>query len=163
MTDQEIIDLVRLLLGEILPDRVIQTFLSMEKIRQNYPAVEANLSLVIYNTMILCVQWLMAQEVSSGESSITERLEKIGDETIHIKTGSTFKTWKDFLDWLLANPSYIDPALTAVGKLVIIGGVRENEFSRVKNGSNSRGPFDVGGIIPTGGIPGYPVRHPRRR
>lgn len=164
MTDQEIIDRIRLLLGsiseEVIPDTVIETFLLMEKVRQDYPAKPERLPIVIYNTMISCVRWLIMQEIASGEASITERLEKIGDETIQVKGGSTYKNWKDFLEWLEANPDYVDPSLNAVSSLVIVGGVREKEFWRVKGDKGSRGPFDVGGIIPHAGMPGFPRRYP---
>lgn len=152
MTDLEIIDRIRLLLGSIipeaLPDMVIQAFLDTWKIQQDLANHPERLPLVIYNTLVSCVRWLIMQEIASGESSITDRLEKIGDETISVKGGSSFKHWQDFLDWLLGNPSYVDPSLNAVGGLVIIGGVRRNEFERVRSHPNSKGIYSVGGIIP---------------
>lgn len=164
MTDQEIIDYIRLLLGSIsddaIPDLVIQTFLSMEKIRQDLVNHPDRLPLVIYNTLVSSVRWLIMQEISSGEASITERMEKIGDETIQVKGGSSFQNWKDFLDWLLANPDYVDPSLNAVRSFVIIGGVRQDEFRRVKNDPNSKSLYDVGGIVPQTGIPCIPRRYP---
>lgn len=166
MTDQQIIDYIRLLLGSIspeaLPDLIIETFLAMEKIRQDFDNHPERLPLVIYNTLVSSVRWLIMQEVSSGESSITERMEKIGDETIQIKGGSSYQSWKDFLDWLLANPEYVDPSLSGVGKLVIVGGVRRDEFDRVKMDPNSKSLYDVSGIIPQTGIPAIPRRYPRR-
>jgi len=166
MTDQEIIDYIRLLLGSIveeaLPDLVIQTFLPMEKMRQELDKYPERLPLVIYNTLVSCVRWLIMQEVASGESSITERLEKIGDETIQVKGGSSYKSWKDFLDWLLMNPDYVDPSLNAVSSLVIIGGVRRDEFNRVKYNPNSKSLYDVGGVIPQTGVCGFPLRYPLR-
>lgn len=165
MTDQEIIDYIRLMLGsispEILPDQVIETFLMMEKVRQDYANHPERLPIIIYNTTVSCVRWLIMQEISSGESSITERMEKIGDETIQVKGGSTYQSWRDFLDWLIANPDYIDPSLNAVGKLVIVGGVRQDEFDRVKFNPNSKNLYDVGGIIPQTGVSGIPRRYPR--
>lgn len=164
MTDQEIINYIRLLLGSIseeaLPDLVIQTFLSMEKVRQDLINHPERTPLVIYNTLVACVRWLIMQEVSSGESSITERMEKIGDETISVKGGSSYQNWKDFLDWLLLNPDYVDPSLNAVKSYIIIGGVRQDEFRRVKNDPNSKSLYDVGGIIPQTGIPCIPRRYP---
>lgn len=170
MTDQEIIDRIRLLLGsiseEVLPDAIIEQFLLLEKARANYPqpdSTSCDLARVIYNTLVDCVRWLIMQEVNTGESSITDRLEKIGDETIQVKGGSTYQGWKDFLDWLTENPDYVDPCLNSVKSLVIVGGVRQDEFKRVKFNPNSRGPFDVGGIIPQTGLPGIPRRYPLRR
>lgn len=169
MTDLEIIEYIRLLLGSIpatvLPDDTILAFLAIEKMKANWPRPDAtpcDMWLVIYNTLVSVVRWLIMQEVSTGEASITERLEKIGDETIQVKGGSTYQNWRDFLDWLLANPDYVNGCLNAVSSLVIVGGVRQDEFWRVKNNPNSRGPFDVGGIVPQSGIPGIPRRYPNR-
>ncbi len=169
MTDQQILEYIRLLLGsispEILPDEIILAFLSIEKMRAQYNEItstKCDLARIIYNTLVSCVRWLIMKEVADGEASITERMEKIGDETIQVKGGSSYQNWKDFLDWLLANPDFVDPCLNAVSSLVIVGGVRNEEFWRVKNNPNSRGPFDVGGIVPQTGIPGIPRRHPRR-
>lgn len=169
MTDQEIVAYIRLLLGsispEVLPDEIILAFLAIEKSKANYPSDDntpCTVYYVIYNTLVDVVRWLILQEVNTGEASITDRLEKIGDETIQIKGGSPYQNWKDFLDWLLENPGYVNDCLSAVRGLVIVGGVREDEFNRVKYDRNSRGPFDVGGIIPQTGVPGIPRRYPRR-
>ncbi|URC22656.1 hypothetical protein KASHIRA_00620 [Serratia phage vB_SmaM-Kashira] len=157
MTDQEIIDRIRLILGgvspEDLPDAVIQMFLEKWKYSLNVTEYPDRWPLVIYNTTLDCVRWLILQEVQSGESSITERTEKIGDETISIKGGSTFKSWKDMLDWLLANPEYIDPSLAFNAGLIIIGGVRQDEFARVKQGPNSYNGFMEQGVFATPAIP----------
>ncbi len=113
---------------------------------------------VVYNTLVDVVRWLILQEVNSGEASITDRPEKIGDETIR-EGGSTYQNWKDF-DWLQANPDYVNGCLSAVSSLVIVGGVRQDEHWRVKANPNSRGPFDVAGIVPQTGVPGIPRRYP---
>lgn len=107
----------------------------------------------------------MAQEISMGDAGITERLEKIGDETIQQKGGSTYDSWKDFYDWLVNNPDYVNPCLSNAGGrgLVIIGGTRRDEFDKVRKGKNSKGPFDIGGIIPQTGVPGFPLRYPRSK
>lgn len=160
MTDQEIVDYIRLMLGDIpletISDATINTFLQMEKLRQDYEHHPERLPLIIYNTLVSCVRWLILQQINSGEATITERLEKVGDETISIKGGSTYQSWKDFLDWLEANPDYVDPSLSGVGRMVIIGGVRQDEFHRVVHDRNSKGIYDVRGIIP-------PCRHHHHR
>lgn len=165
--DQPLIDMMRLLLGnidpEILPDETIKTFLDMEKLKLNYPAEPDKLPLLKYNILIQLVRWLMMQEVSSGNASITSRLEKIGDETIEIRGGSSYAQWKDFLDWLLAHPDYVDSDLDAYSRMIIIGGVRVDEGIRVKFNENSNGPFDVQGITPMSGLKNQPPRHPRRK
>ena len=153
MTDEQIIDRIRILLGniseEVLPDPVIEMFLGVWKYSMDVERYPERMPLVVYNTMIDCVRWLIVQEVSSGNSSITERLEKIGDETISVKGGSTWSSWKDFLEWLLANPDYVDPSINTVAGLVVIGGVRRDEFCRVKNNPNSRNGYDEQGIFPS--------------
>lgn len=153
MTDEQIIARIRILLGniseEVLPDSVIEMFLGVWKYSMDVERYPERMPLVVYNTMIDCVRWLIVQEVSSGNSSITERLEKIGDETISVKGGSTWSSWKDFLEWLLANPDYVDPSINTVASLVVIGGVRRDEFCRVKNNLNSRNGYDEQGIFPS--------------
>lgn len=165
--DQPLIDIMRLLLGNIdeetLPDEVIKTFLDMEKLKLNYPAEPDKLPLLKYNVLVQLVRWLMMQEVSSGNASISSRLEKIGDETIEIRGGSSYAQWKDFLDWLLAHPDYVDSDLDAYGRMIIIGGVRVDEYNRVKMHGNSNGPFDVQGVTPMSGLRDQPRRYPRRR
>lgn len=165
--DQPLINIMRLLLGnvdeETLPDEVIKTFLDMEKLKLNYPADPDKLPLLKYNVLVQLVRWLMMQEVSSGNASITSRLEKIGDEIIEIRGGSSYAQWKDFLDWLLAHPDYVDSELDAYSRMIIIGGVRVDEGIRVKFNENSNGPFDVQGITPISGLNNQPPRHPRRK
>ncbi|EFM7019273.1 hypothetical protein BAU67_001840 [Escherichia coli] len=164
--DKPLIDMMRLLLGNIdeetLPDEVIKTFLDMEKLKLNYPEDKSKLPLLKYNVLIQLVRWLMMQEVSSGNASISSRLEKIGDETIEIRGGSSYAQWAQFLDWLLAHPDYVDSDLDAYGRMVIIGGVRVDEYNRVKMNKNSNGPFDVQGITPMSGLKDQPRRYPRR-
>jgi hypothetical protein len=157
MTEQEIIERIRLILGGIseedLPDAVIQMFLQKWELVLDVENHPERWPLVIYNTVLDCVRWLILQEVQSGASSVTERLEKIGDETISIKGGSTFKSWQDMLDWLLANPEYIDPSLAFNASLIIIGGVRQDEYHRVKCNPNSYNGFMEQGVYATPAIP----------
>lgn len=152
MTDEQIIARIRLLLGNIddesLPDAVIQVFLDTWKFSLDVANHPERMPVVVYNTLIACVRWLIAQEIASGAAGISERLEKIGDETISIKGGSTWASWKDFLDWLLLNPDYVDPSINNVSGLVIIGGTRRDEFCRVKNDPNSRNGYAEQGIFP---------------
>ena len=157
MTDAELIDLVRAFLGNVpeeeLPDSIILMFFNKWKISMQVDKYPDRMPLVIYNTVVDCVRWLIVQEVSSGNASIRERFEKIGDETISIKGGSSWQTWKDFLDWLLANPDYIDPSLAFNASLVIIGGVRKDRFNQVKNNPNSYNGFMEQGVFPSPAIP----------
>lgn len=159
---------VRILLGnvspEVLPPETLALFVEMAVMKYDLENHPEKLPNVKYDAMVQAVRWLMIQEVASGESSISSRLEKIGDETIEVRIGqTTWQGWKDFLDWLVANPDYVDSELDACGRLVIIGGVREDEFQRVKRHKNSVCGFDVAGITPVSGLPGQPKRYPSRR
>lgn len=156
MPIEEFIAIVRALLGNIteeeLPDAIITMFYYKWK-NSLCGSKELSFSLVLYYTVMDCVRWLIAQEISSGNSSVRERLEKIGDETISIKGGSSLDSWKDFLDYLEKNPEYIDPCLSMNSSLVIIGGVRKGEFFRVKNNPNSYNGFMEQGVYPTEAVP----------
>ena len=57
------------------------------------------------------------------------------------------------MDWLELNPDYIDPSLAFNSSLVIIGGVRKDEFMRVKNNPNSYNGFMEQGVYPSRAIP----------
>lgn len=156
MSIEELIQIVRALLGNIteeeLPDAIIKMFY-YKWANSNCKGKELSFSVILYYTVMDCVKWLMAQEISSGNSSIRERFEKIGDETISIKGGSSLDSWKDFLDFLEKNPDYIDPCLNFNASLVIIGGVRKDEFMRVKNNRNSYNGFMEQGVFPSPAIP----------
>lgn len=155
--EERVIELVRAFLGNIsseeLPDQTILLFWNKWAISFDLEKYPDRFGLALYNTVIDCVRWLIVQEVSSGNSSVRERMEKIGDETISIKGGSSWESWKDFLDWLLLNPDYIDPSLSQNASLIIIGGVRKDEFFRVKNNPNSYNGFMEQGVYPTKAIP----------
>lgn len=151
MIDSEIIDRVRLLLGdpdeEVLPTLVIQTFLDIQKANFNYPVNISNEPYVIYNTLISCLRWLIAREVTSGESSAIRRREKIGQEEIEVEfSTNTLSSWKDLLDYFEANPDYIAPELSSTAGLIIIGGVRQDEYNRVKYNPNSKDTYSSGSI-----------------
>ena len=169
METQELVDFVRLMIGDVdestLPTKIIDTFLHMQSHSLVYPENSAQLPLVKFNTVVQCVRWIMVSGVTNFNATISERLEKIGDETISIKTENNWmESWSDFLDWLLANPGYVDPELNETGSgVVIIGGVRKDEYDRVKNDSNSLNGFDVGGIVPYSPNPMVPRRYPQRK
>ena len=152
MTEDELILHIRALLGnvgeDVLPDATIKMFIMKWTIALDLDNHPERFNLMVYNTVVDCLRWLIFQEVSSGNASITERFEKIGDETISIKGGSAFKNWQDLLDWLLLNPDYIDPSLNMVSGLVVIGGTRRDEFCRVKRDPNSRSGFAEQGMFP---------------
>lgn len=169
MTEDELVEFVRFILGGVgedtLPDDVIRMFVRIQSAARNYPEDESQLPYVKYDTVISSARWIMTNGITNFNATISERLEKIGDETISIKTENNWiESWNDFLDWLMANPGYIDPALNDTGSgVVIIGGVRKDEYDRVKNDSNSLNGFDVGGILPYSPNPMIPRRYPQRK
>lgn len=151
MSDEDIIKRIRLILGnvdeEVLPDAVILMFLEKWKVSLQYDKHPERLGLIVYNTVIDCVRWIIIQEVASGESSVTKRMEKIGDETISVEGGNSLKYWKDLLDWLLANPDFIDPDLNTETGLVVIGGVRRDRRCAVKSNPNSISNYDIASLV----------------
>lgn len=168
MTEDELVEFVRFILGGVgedtLPDDVIRMFVRIQSAARNYPEDESQLPYVKYDTVISSARWIMTNGITNFNATISERLEKIGDETISIKTENNWiESWNDFLDWLMANPGYIDPTLNDTGGVVIIGGVRKDEYDRVKNDSNSVNGFDVGGILPYSPNPMVPRRYPQRK
>lgn len=160
MTDAEVVQLVRNFLGGLtedeMPDSMILFFYNKWKVCYDLENRPDQFSIILYNTVLDCVRWLIVQEVSSGASAIRERFEKVGDETISVKYGSNSGNWQDFLDWLTEHPEYIDPCLkdNAVGSglgLIIIGGTRKGEFARVKRNRDSFNGFMEPGIFPAAG------------
>ncbi len=152
MTDEEFIERIRLLLGnpdqETIPDTVILTFLQVQKLQFDYTNHPETAPYIIYNTLVACLRWLIAKDITSGESLVTRRREKIGQEEIEVElSGNSISSWKDFLDFIEANPDYIDPALESVRGLVVIGGVREDEYHRVKWDPNSRDTYSSGSLM----------------
>lgn len=150
---EELIQKIRMLLGnvndQVLPDDVIEMFLETWETYYNYPADPSKLPLIIYNTVVSCLQWLLVNDVTSGNSSLNERLEKIGDETISIKqqnSSSIFKNWQDMLDYILDNPQYVDPTLNGAAR-VIIGGTRRDQSCTIKRDRNGLNGYDVTGMV----------------
>lgn len=152
-TQEELIHRIRMLLGNVsegvLPDDVIEMFLETWKTYYNSPADPSKLPLVIYNTVVSCLEWLLINDVTSGNSSLSERLEKIGDETISIKqqnASQNFKNWQNMLDYILENPQYVDPTLSGTGR-VIVGGVRRDQSCAIKRNRNGLNGYDVTGMV----------------
>ncbi|UZZ63919.1 hypothetical protein A71_113 [Escherichia phage A7_1] len=159
MTDEEVVQLVRNFLGGLtedeMPDSMILFFYNKWKVCYDLENRPDQFSIILYNTVLDCVRWLLVQSVSSGASGIRERFEKVGDETISVKYGDSSGNWQNFLDYLLEHPEYIDPCLKEANGngsgLVIIGGVRRNEVNRVRRNPNSHNGFMEQGIYPAPG------------
>lgn len=152
MTDEQFIERIRLLLGDpeqdVISDSVIQIFLDVQKLQFDYINHPETAPYILYNTLIACVRWLIAKEITSGESSTVRRREKIGQEEIEVEFSTNpLSSWKDFLDYLEANPDYVDPGLQSVRGLVVIGGVRQNEYHRVRRDLNGIDGYSASSIM----------------
>lgn len=153
MTHEERLVYIRVILGSpdttTLPEQTLDLFLTRWEVYfdvDNNPEKEPY---VLWNTCVSCLQWLLASSTSKGEIS-TSRSEKVGDVSVSVGGGvSQLQAWKDLLDYIYNDPSYVSPELTGgLDNLVIIGGVRQDRFEDVIYDANSRGPYSEQGVVP---------------
>ncbi|HDX8454886.1 TPA: hypothetical protein RQN21_004501 [Aeromonas hydrophila] len=128
---------IRVLLGgvsqQLLPDSVLDLMVSRYE--------NAEEAIAYFNICVSCLQWLIASITASGDVS-TSRSEKVGDITISKGGGvSQLQAWKDLLKYIYKTPDYIDPTLSALKYLCVIGGVRKDMYQEVLHDPNSIGPF----------------------
>lgn len=167
MTNEEMVEKIRILLGnpsqETIPDSVILLFITKWSAYLELSKYPEREPLVIYNALVDCLRWLIFNNISSGESSITERMEKIGNETISVKQDSSsgLGAWEDLLEYIEANPDYVDPSLNSVNSIVIIGGVERDIYNDVLFNPNSKGIYSVRGIVKETNLP-FNLRRRRR-
>jgi hypothetical protein len=150
MTHEERIAYIRVILGDIseqlLPTATIDLFLSRWELQFDVDNKPENEPLVLWNTTVSCLQYLISKTVSSGNIG-TSRTEKIGQEQISVTGGSQLQAWKDLLQYITENPDFIDPSLGGFDNLIIIGGVRKDKFEEVRKDPNSKGAYSVDGIV----------------
>ena len=150
MTHEERIAYIRVILGDIseqlLPDATIELFLSRWELQFDVDNKPQNEPLVLWNTTVSCLQYLISKTVSSGNIG-TSRTEKIGQEQISVTGGSQLQAWKDLLQYITENPDFIDPSLGGFDNLIIIGGVRKDKFEEVRKNPNSKGAYSVDGVV----------------
>lgn len=150
MTHEERIAYIRVILGDIseqlLPTATIDLFLSRWELQFDVDNKPENEPLVLWNTTISCLQYLISKTVSSGNIG-TSRTEKIGQEQISVTGGSQLQAWKDLLQYITENPDFIDPSLGGFDNLIIIGGVRKDKFEEVRKDPNSKGAYSVDGVV----------------
>lgn len=151
MTQAEQIAYIRIILGDLstatLPDATIALFLNRWYVEFNYPADPTKEWYVIYNTCCDCLRWLIAKTNATAGSSATKRREKRGQEEIEVTfaEGSTLSQgYQDLLEYIEANPDYINPSLKRNVNALVIGGVSQEEYSRVKSDPDSL--YDTLGI-----------------
>ena len=144
MTQAEQIAYIRIILGDLstatLPDAVITLFLNRWYVEFNYPADPTKEWYVIYNTCCDCLRWLIAKTNATAGSSATMRREKRGQEEVEVRfsDGTTLSQgYQDLLDYIEANPDYIDPSLKRNVDALVIGGVSQEEYNRVKSDTDN--------------------------
>lgn len=150
MTHEERIAYIRVILGDIseqlLPTATIDLFLSRWELQFDVDNKPENEPLVLWNTTVSCLQYLISKTVSSGNIG-TSRTEKIGQEQISVSGGSQLQAWKDLLQYITENPDFIDPSLGGFDNLIIIGGVRKDKFEEVRKDPNSKGAYSADGVV----------------
>ena len=150
MTHEERIAYIRVILGDIseqlLPTATIDLFLTRWETQFDVDNKPENEPLVLWNTTVSCLQYLISKTVSSGNIG-TSRTEKIGQEQISVSGGSQLQAWKDLLQYITENPDFIDPSLGGFDNLIIIGGVRKDKFEEVRKNPNSKGAYSVDGVV----------------
>ena len=151
MTQAEQIAYIRIILGDLstatLPDATITLFLNRWCTAFNYPDDQTKEWYVIYNTCCDCLRWLIAKTNATAGSSATKRREKRGQEEIEVtfSEGSTLSQgYQDLLDYIEATPDYINPSLKRNVNALVIGGVSQEEYTRVKSDPDSL--YDTLGI-----------------
>ena len=142
---------VRIILGSpdtaTLPEEVIDLFLTRWEVSFDVDNKPEKEPLVLWNTCVSCLQWLVASTTSKGYIS-TSRSEKVGDVSVSIGGGiSQVQAWKDLLDYIYENPDYVDPSLGGIDSLIIIGGTRKDKFDEIRLNPNSQGPYSQKGVV----------------
>jgi hypothetical protein len=144
---------IRLLLGGLptstLSDEILDLFIQQNITK--YGDDDANLCIVTYNSLLDALRYLdrkSQQESASGGTSgaVKVREESIGNRRIKLEftdgsQGGKATTWDDILLDFLADPSLVCSSLIDPNKKkapVIIGGVSQKEYDRVKNNTDSR-------------------------
>lgn len=119
---------------------------------------------VIYNALVDSVRWIILQESSRNVGGRIR--EREGQMEIDLIDSDFTKSWKDYLDYLLANPEVIDPTIPTKSGFgsIIVGGVSQTEVERVKSNPDSRGNgYSIGQFYSEGFSPDSFSNNSRRR
>jgi hypothetical protein len=144
---------IRFLLGglptSVLSDEVLN-FIIDQNITK-YGDVDENLCIVTYQSLVEALQYLdrrsKQESAASGVSgSVSTREEVLGKRRIKIQystgnEGGKSVSWAEILSEFIEDPSLVCDSLavaTPDKALVLIGGVSQKEYSKVKNDSDSR-------------------------
>jgi len=145
MTTEEMIAYIRVVLGDLstatISDATITLFINKWSKYYDYPNDSSKEFWVIYKACLDCLAFLIAKAGTTSGSSASGRREKRGNEEIEVTFSdgsSIMQGYQDLLDFLQSNPEYIDPSLGSTANALIIGGVSQTEYNRVKSDPDSR-------------------------
>jgi hypothetical protein len=141
---------VRYLLGglttSVMSDELLN-FIIQRNIDQ-YGDADSNLCLVTYESLKEVLRYLINKDAagSTGTSggALIKRVEEIGSRRIEVSYSAdgsgTVNGWQSLLDFYTKHPEEVCISLkpTTQSSTVIIGGVSQKEYDRVKNNTDSR-------------------------
>jgi len=144
LTQAEQIAYIRIVLGGLptstVPDEVIALFLNKWSAYYDLPNNTDKEWLVIYNATVDTLRWLIAKAGTTAGSNAQSIREKRGQEEKEVRYSegsSVMQGYQDLLDYLLKNPDYISPTLNTSFNALIVGGVSNEEYDRVRSDSDS--------------------------
>lgn len=144
MTTAEQIAYIRVILGGMptstAPDEVITLFLNKWSTYYDLSNNADKEWLVIYNATVDTLRWLIAKAGVTAGSNASSIREKRGQEEKEIRYSegaSVLQGYQDLLDYLLKNPDYISPTLSVGFNALVVGGVSQEEYDRVRSDSDS--------------------------
>lgn len=108
---------------------------------------------VTYCALLKSIRYMINKQNNSqgGDSgTLIASKEKVGDLSVEKRFSSSSSTntssgWEKMYDYYLKHPEDVCPSLVPEGsgnKLVLIGGVEQDEYERVQSDPNSRNAYD---------------------
>ncbi|MFM5072394.1 MULTISPECIES: hypothetical protein [Aeromonas] len=129
---------IRVLLGNVPPEQLPDIVIDLMINRYSSIGDEA---LQDFKVVVSCLEWLIANAITQGNIH-TSRSEKVGDVSVSMRGDiSQVEAWKDLLKYIYKNPNYIDPTLSGLKYLCVMGGARKDRYKEVLNDSNGLGPY----------------------
>ncbi|MFL9592814.1 hypothetical protein ACKC5O_12535 [Aeromonas schubertii] len=131
-------DEIRMLLGNVTPQQLPDVVMDLMINRHSNIEEQA---LQDFKVVVSCLEWLIANSTTQGLIN-TSRSEKVGDVSVSMGGGiSQVQAWKDLLKFIYKNPDYIDPTLSTLKYLCVIGGTRKDRYKEVLDDHNGLGPY----------------------
>ncbi|ENC6423337.1 hypothetical protein ACEUAT_20975 [Aeromonas veronii] len=129
---------IRILLGNVSPEQLPDIIIDF--MIDRYLSIEDE-ALQYIKVVVSCLDWLITNATTQGLIN-TSRSEKVGDVSVSMGGGiSQVQSWKDLLKHIYKNPNYIDPTLSVLKYLCVIGGTRKDRYREVLNDPNGLGPY----------------------